>query len=97
MTAKMGIRDIVRNFSMLENYDYVEIEDKKTKEPKGIYISQKLAEKLKDIIEQKAQEEKEEQLNFINKFVGFLAPEERFKDKTIQEIKQMRAKEKYGE
>jgi len=97
MTAKMGIRDIVRNFSMLENYDYVEIEDKKTKEPKGIYISQKLAEKLKDIIEQKAKEEKEEQLNFINKFVGFLEPEERFKDKTIQEIKQMRAKEKYGE
>jgi len=97
MTAKMGIRDIVRNFSILENYDYVEIEDKKTKEPKGIYISQKLAEKLKDIIEQKAKEEKEEELNFINKFVGFLEPEERFKDKTIQEIKQMRAKEEYGE
>jgi guanylate kinase len=97
MTAKMGIRDIVRNFSVLENYDYVEIEDKKTKEPKGMFISPKLAEKLKETIEQKAKEEKEEKLNFINKFVGFLEVEDRFKDKTIQEMKQMIAKEKYGE
>ena len=30
MTAKMGIREVTRNFSSLDKYDYVEIEDKKT-------------------------------------------------------------------
>ncbi len=30
MTKKIGIREVTRNFSILNNYDYVEIEDKKT-------------------------------------------------------------------
>ena len=41
MTAKVGIRDIVRNFSMLDKYDYIEIEDKKTHKIKGMFISDK--------------------------------------------------------
>jgi hypothetical protein len=97
MTTKMGVRDVVRNFSELEKYDYVEIEDKKTKEPKGMFISAKLAKELKDIIEQKAKEQREEKLNFIKKFAGFMTVEDRFKDKSIQEIREMIAKEKYGE
>ena len=97
MTTKMGIRDIVRNFSILENYDYVEIEDKKTKEPKGMFISAKLANELKDIIDQKVREEKEKKLKFIEKFAGFLEVEDRFKDKSYKEIREMIAREKYGE
>ncbi len=30
MTAQLGIREITKNFSILDNYDYVEIEDKKS-------------------------------------------------------------------
>jgi guanylate kinase len=97
MTTKMGIRDVVRNFSELEKYDYVEIEDKKTKEPKGMFISPKLAKELKEIIEQKAKEQREEKVNFIKKFAGFLEVEDRFKDKSYKEIREMIAKEKYGE
>ena len=97
MTTKMGIRDVVRNFSELEKYDYVEIEDKKTKEPKGMFISAKLAKELKDIIEQKAKEQREEKLNKLMQFVGAFEIEDRFKDKSYKEIREMIAKEKYGE
>ena len=97
MTTKMGIREVVRNFSELEKYDYVEIEDKKTKEPKGMFISARLAKELKDIIEKKAKERKKRQQSFIDRYVGSFEVEDRFKDKTIQEIKEMKAREKYGE
>jgi len=53
---KVFIQDVKKDFSILEKYDCVEIVDKNTKELKGIYLSQKLAEKLKDIIDQKVVE-----------------------------------------
>jgi DNA-binding transcriptional regulator YhcF (GntR family) len=95
MTTKMGVRDVVRNFSELEKYDYVEIEDKKTKEPKGMFISAKLAKELKDIIEQKAKEQKEEKLNKLMQFVGAFNGE--FKDLTSQEIKALKREKYYNE
>jgi polyribonucleotide nucleotidyltransferase len=97
MTTKMGIRELTRNISQLDKYDYIELEDKKTKEPKGMFISAKLAKELKDIIEQKAKEQREKKVNFIKKFAGFLEVEDRFKDKSYKEIREMIAKEKYGE
>jgi len=36
MTTTIGVRDISRNINMLQNYDYLDIEDKKTKEYKGL-------------------------------------------------------------
>ena len=53
---KVFIQDVKKDFSILEKYDCVEIVDTNTKELKGIYLSQKLAEKLKDIIDQKVVE-----------------------------------------
>jgi hypothetical protein len=94
MTTKMGIREVVRNFSELEKYDYVEIEDKKTKEPKGMFISARLAKELKDIIEKKAKQEREKKLNKIMQFVGAFDGE--FGDLTSQEIKALK-REKYYE
>jgi len=96
MTTKMGVRDIVRNFSLLENYDYVEIEDKKTKEPKGMFISAKLAKELKEVIELKANEQKEEKISKIMQFAGTFEIDDRFKDKSVKEIREIRAKEKYN-
>ena len=53
MTTKMGIRDITRNFSILDDYDYVEIEDKKTHKTKGLFVSQKYADEVKKLLEKK--------------------------------------------
>ena len=47
MTKKIGIREVTRNFSILDEYDYVEIEDKKTHEYKGMFISSKYAKEFK--------------------------------------------------
>jgi len=43
MTApiKIGIRELVRDTSILDRYDYIEIEDKKTHKSKGIFVSGK--------------------------------------------------------
>lgn len=53
MTTKMGIRDITRNFSILDKYDYVEIEDKKTHKIKGLFISDKYVDEIKKILTKK--------------------------------------------
>ena len=95
MTAKMGIRELTRNISHLDKYDYIELEDKKTKESKGMFISAKLAKELKDIIEQKAKEQREEKLNKLMQFVGAFNGE--FKDLTSQEIKALKREKYYNE
>lgn len=92
MTTKLGIRDVVRNFSILENYDYVEIEDKKTHQPKGMFISPKLAEELKDLIQKRVEKKKRKKQSKIMEFVGIFDGE--FGDLTSQEIK-AKKREKY--
>ena len=52
MTKVIGIRDLVRNASLLEEYDYVEIEDKRTHEYKGLFISPKYAQEMKQILDE---------------------------------------------
>jgi len=86
MKASMSIRDLTRNGKMIANYDYIDIEDKKSKEYKGVFISAKYAKKVKDFLEKEIKKEREEQVNEILKFAGTLNGES--KDKTIQELKE---------
>lgn len=37
MTTIVGIRDLARNIDILQKYDYVDIEDKKTSNTKGFF------------------------------------------------------------
>jgi len=86
MKTSMSIRDLTRNGKMIANYDYIDIEDKKSKEYKGVFISAKYAKKVKDFLEKEIKKEREEQVNEILKFAGTLNGES--KDKTIQELKE---------
>ena len=47
MKTKIGMRELSRNSNILDGYDYVEIEDKKTHEFKGLYVSAKYADDFK--------------------------------------------------
>ena len=44
---KIGIRDLVRNSNILDGYDYVEVEDKKTHEYKVFLYLQNMPMNLK--------------------------------------------------
>jgi len=70
MTARLGVREIVRNFGILDQYDYVEIEDKKTHQYKGLFVSAEIANDVKEYIEKKLQEEKRRKLSKMLSFAG---------------------------
>ncbi len=96
MTTKMGIRDITRNFSILDKYDYIEIEDKKTHKTKGLIVSDKYANEIKKILAKKIEEKKQKKLDEIMQFAGKLEIKERFRNLSDKEIRQKIAEEKYG-
>lgn len=97
MTAKMGVRDITRNFSTIENYDYVEIEDKKTHTIKGLFVSGNFVEDVKMFIEQKLKAAKQQEINEMMSIVGKGKIEKRFDNLTSKEIRQKKAEEKYAD
>ena len=53
MTTTMSIRELTRNGNMFKEYDYIDIEDKKSNEYKGVFISSKYADEVKKILEKK--------------------------------------------
>ena len=96
-SIKIGIRDLVRNTNILEKYDYIEIEDKKTRKSKGLFISDKYADEIKKFLDEKISKEKQEKLNRLMKFAGKGEIYERFNTLTSREIRENVAKEKYGD
>jgi len=88
MITTIGVRDISRNINLLQNYDYLDIEDKKTKEYKGLLISAKYADEIKAFLKKKLQKERQKELDEIMQFAGIASGDT--KNMTIQEIKAKR-------
>jgi hypothetical protein len=97
MPTPLGIRELSRNSKLLEQYDYVDVEDKKTHEYKGLFISPKYADEFKKYLDEKISKEKQDMLDRIDKFAGKGKIHERFNNLTGREIREKIAKEKYGE
>ena len=97
MTRTIGLRELSRNTKILDKYDYVDIEDKKTHEYKGLFISPKYADEFKKLLKKKISQEIQEQLDEIDRFAGSVSIEERFKNLSYKEVRQKIAEEKYGE
>jgi len=93
---KIGIRDLVRNAKMLDNYDYLEIEDKKTHKHKGIFVSAKYSKEIKEYIDKKIAKEKKRQLAIIEKFAGSSEMEDRYRDLDGKELMAEVARAKSG-
>jgi hypothetical protein len=89
----VGMRELARNSKLLDKYDYVEVEDKKTHEYKGLFISPKYADEIRAFLDQKISEEKQKQLDEIMQFAGMFSGET--ENKTAQEI-QASKEMKYG-
>ncbi len=95
MTTKIGIRELSRNSNILDAYDYVEIEDKKTHEFKGLFISAKYADEFKKFLELKIQKEHQEKLDKIMKYAGKGKIDESYNNLSANEIKEKKEKEKH--
>lgn len=93
MTARVGVREITRNFNIVENYEYVEIEDKKNHILKGLFVTAEYVEDVKEFLDKKIADRKKARLDNILPYVGMVSGA--FKDYTSQEIKALKA-EKYN-
>ena len=97
MTIKVGIKGLARNSNILDDYDYVEVEDKRTHEYKGLFISPKYADDFKSFLDDKISSQIQEQLDEIDKYAGSIEVEDRFNNLSYKEIRSVIAKEKYAE
>jgi hypothetical protein len=97
MTMKVGMRELARNSNILDGYDYVEVEDKKTHEYKGLFISPKYADEFKAFLEEKIAKNMQEKLDRIEEFSGKGRIHERFNNLTSREIREKIAQEKYAQ
>jgi len=96
MTTRMGIREVARNFTLLDKYDYIEIEDKKTHKLKGIFVSERYMDEIRKMFEKKANDEKKRKLDNIMKYVGKFEMDDRFKRLEKNKLKTEIAKAKCG-
>jgi len=94
---KVGMRELARNSNILDGYDYVEVEDKKTHEYKGLFISPKYADEFKAFLEEKIAKDMQEKLDRIEEFAGKGRIHERFNNLTSREIREKIAQEKYAQ
>ena len=84
----ISIRDLSRNRDIFTQYDYIDIEDKKTKKYKGLLVSSQYAQIVKEFLNKTIAKEKEKKLNAIMKFAGSMDGDS--KDMSSQEIKSSR-------
>ena len=66
----MSIRELTRNGKLLAEYDYIDIEDKKSNEYKGVFIPKRYADDVKEFLKNKLKTEKEELLKKLLSFAG---------------------------
>jgi len=73
MTSKVGVREITRNFNILQDYDYVEVEDKKSNTTKGLFVSAKYANEVKEFLDAKLKAQKQKKIDELNSFAGMVS------------------------
>ena len=53
VVTTLSIRELTRSGKILQNYDYIDIEDQKSHEYKGVFVSQAYAEDVKVFLDEK--------------------------------------------
>ena len=77
---------MARNANILDGYDYVDVEDKKTHKYKGLFISPKYADEFKRFLEDKISKEHQDKLNRLMKYAGKGKVDERFDGLTSSQL-----------
>jgi len=90
MISKVGVREITRNFNILQDYDYVEVEDKKSNTTKGLFVSAKYANEVKEFLDTKLKAQKQKKIDELNSFAGMLSG--KIGEEKVGDIKEKYAK-----
>ena len=96
MTTKMSIRELTRNGNMMGEYDYIEIEDRKSHAFKGIFVPATHADAVKAFLDKKIAEERAQKLAKIEKYAGKGSIQKRFGGLSASELRRQKAIEQYG-
>ncbi len=80
-TKKVSIRELVREGKKLNKYDFLDIEDEKSKEYQGVFVSYRYADEVKKFLKAKRRKKARKIIRFSGMATGAL------KNKTIQKIK----------
>lgn len=91
----LSVRELSRNSDIFKKYDYIDIEDKKTKEYKGVFVSSEYAELVKEFLQKTIEKEREKKLSAIMKFSGSMDGDTQ--NMSSQEIQASKRKEYYEE
>ncbi|GAB6091087.1 hypothetical protein [Spirochaeta dissipatitropha] len=86
MTTTFSIRELTRSGSVLSDYDYIEIEDRKSHEYKGVFVPQRYAEEVKQFLHEKIKKDQERRKSQLLQFAGVVNGD--FADHSLQELKQ---------
>jgi len=92
MTKRMSIRDLTRSGSSLLEYDYIDIEDKKAHEYKGVFVPSRYADEVKAFIEKKIKKAQEESLAKLMEFAGSNTLKEEFQGLSSRALREARAR-----
>ena len=85
MTTTLSIRELTRSGKILLDYDYIEIKDKKSDQNKGIFVPERFAEEVKELIDKKALLFKQKQKDLLLRYSGIADGD--ITEKSIQELK----------
>jgi hypothetical protein len=93
MTIKVGVRELARNSNILTGHDYIDVEDKKTHEYKGLFVSADHADMVKKFLDKKIMQKQQHELDEVLQFAGIADG-----DSNNMSAKEMRAAHasKYG-
>jgi hypothetical protein len=91
MTTTIGIRELARGSSILKGYDYVNIEDKKTHQRKGLIVSNQYADEVEKYLKKIIAKKKQQRIDKIMKMAGTIKMDEKYKDMNSKELRRARA------
>ncbi len=94
MATTIGIRDLVRNSKILDQYDYVDLVDKRTHVYKGLFVSPEYADEFKAYLKKIIETRKRKKLDDIMQFAGMT--DRKFGESSVQELTSEKRK-KYEE
>jgi hypothetical protein len=85
MTTTLSIRELTRSGDLLAAYDYIDIEDRKSHQYKGVFVPERHAESVKDFLEHELLKDKQRKVEGLMKFSGMATGD--IGDTSIQELK----------
>jgi hypothetical protein len=91
MTTTIGIRELARSSAVLEQYDYVNIEDKKTHQRKGLIVSNQYADEVEQYLKKIIAKKHQQDINDIMQFAGSCTIDEKYKNMNSRELRRARA------